>query len=303
MSRGTTSSRIWTTGSTRIGPSATLRALAWIALAGAFSCSGGPSPAAAQQVDRHLALKHDPAAVEHTRFNFQERYQYELEPDSLVYGTREQFDRLYPPPYWEKRFTDVTNEDGSLAWRVSRDAMALITLFDATGDFELLRRVRRYADAAMEARDDHSGAIDEDGRSEPGWSTPRYGEGKRRVYLVHSGLILQPILEWARRAPRDPEWTEQDEEIRRRRIAQCEQTALYHDYQIVDDAPSGWLVYGTGREERERQFRWQPFNRQTLVARNFTLLADLTGKEEYRERARRLYRFFKDHLASAEGSE
>ncbi|MBD3162029.1 MAG: hypothetical protein GF346_07015 [Candidatus Eisenbacteria bacterium] len=283
--------------SSRTGSSRALRALLLLLLGGSLGFGGGePAPAVAQEIDRHLATKHDPAAVELTRYNFLERYQYELEPDSLRYGSREHFEELYPASYWEERFSEVTNDDGSLAWRVSRDAMALITLYDVTGDFELLRRVREYADAAMAERDDHSGNTDEDGRSDPGWSTPRYGEGARRIYLVHSGLILQPILEWAHRAPRDPAWTEADEEHRLRRIEECRETMLYHDYQIAHEAPAGWMVYGTGREEQERKYKWQPFNRQTFFARCFYLLAEMTGEEEYRDRARRLYRFFKDHL-------
>jgi hypothetical protein len=56
------------------------------------------------------------------------------------------------------------------------------------------------------------------------------------------------------------------------------------------------MVYLSGREEPERRDDWQPFNRQNLFARDFYLLWQITGDETYKERSKRLYTFFKDHI-------
>jgi len=258
---------------------------------------GGSKP-----VDRHLFKEMDPSLLRDVRYNFNERFTYSLAPDSTRYATMEHFDELFPDSYWEEVLSNLTNEDGSIAWGVSRDMMGIVALYDAIGDPRFLHLLERYGEAAMAARDDRTGKTDEDGRVEPAWSTPRYGMGERRIYLVHSGLIVQPILEWAVRADQTPGWSAQDEENRQRLIDLCRETILFHDYQI-DLAPSrGEAVYQSGREDRGRSKDWQPFNRQNLLARDFYLLYQLTGEEKYLDRSRKLYAFFKNRLELTESN-
>jgi len=230
------------------------------------------------------------------RYSFHEHFPADLNPDSTQYGTLKQFAKLYPDSYWEKRLANLTNDDGSLAWLVSQDILACIYLFDFTGDPSYLRWPREYAIAAMAARDDHAGLKDEEGRLSPGWGTSRYGDNTRRVYLVHSGLIINPILEWAVRAPATSTWNEEDEKLKARLVDQSLETMLWHDYQLAEDAPPGELVYETGREEPDRRHAWQPFNRQNLFARNFYLLYRLRGDETFRDRSQKLYSFFRNRL-------
>jgi hypothetical protein len=179
--------------------------------------------------------------------------------------------------------------------------MSLATMFDVTGDPWYMRWLRRYVTATLSARDDRAGLQDLDGHLVPGWGSSRYGEGKRRIYLVHTGLIVQPLLEWAVRAPRVPGWSAEDEKERASVIAACRESLLWHDYQLETEAPAAGEVYRTGREEEDRAFLWQPFNRQNLMARNFHLLFGLTGEEDFRVRAERLYRFFKVRLEVTPG--
>ena len=224
-----------------------LAGLAILLLAGIPLASGQDD---ARPVDRHLFKEMDPSLLRDVRYNFNERFTYSLKPDSSRYGTMEHFDKLFPEAYWDSVFSNLTMEDGSLAWGVSRDMMGVVALYDATGDARFLRLLKRYGDAAMAARDDQTGKTDADGRSEPAWSTARYGIGERRIYLVHSGLIVEPILEWAVRADKNPGWSEDDEKHRQRLIDLCEETIQFHDYQI-DLAPGlGEAVYESGREDR-----------------------------------------------------
>jgi hypothetical protein len=229
-------------------------------------------------------------------YNFRERFTYSLRPDSMLYGTADQFRALYPDSSWDNRAKKMTNENGSLAWATSRDMMALVAMYDATSDPWYLRRLGRLCDAAMAARDDRSGKKDDIGRSLPGWGTGRYSDGKRRVFLVHSALIVQPMLEWAVRANRLPDWTPKEETERTALIDHCKETLLWHDYQLEPNPMPGEMVYASGYEEPERQFDWQPYNRQNLMARDFYLLYQATGDESYKERSRKLYTFFKNRL-------
>lgn len=273
-----------------------LALLITIAVLGQLSINAAQAQSTSESEDRHLAVVHHPDAVKQVRHSFTERFTYSLQPDSVLFGTMEHFDALYPDSYWDGVLANVTNDDGSLAWTLSRDMMGLVNLYDVTGDPRFLDLLERYTVAAMAARDDYSDKTDEEGRSSPGWSTPRYGEGDRRIYLVHSGLIIQPILEWAIRADKVPDWTAEDEAKRLRIVEQCKETMLWHDYQLEEVPPPGEAVYVAGREEKSRRHTWQPFNRQNLFARAFYVLHKLTGEEEYLERSRRLYKFFQSRL-------
>lgn len=229
-------------------------------------------------------------------YNFKEAFPYAMMPDSSLFGTADQFLALYPESYWLEKAKTLTNENGSLAWTSSRDMMALVHMYDVTSDPRYIRWLGKWCEAAMAVRDDLSGKKDDAGRSLPGWGSSRYTEGKWRVFLVHSGLIVQPILEWAMRANRLPDWSPQDEERRQALIGRCKETLLWHDYQLEPNPPEGEAVYGSGYEEPERQYYWQPHNRQGILARDFYLLYQLTNDDSYKERSRRLYTFFKKRL-------
>ncbi|MDM7915649.1 MAG: hypothetical protein QUU85_10365, partial [Candidatus Eisenbacteria bacterium] len=273
-----------------------------VALTGAALCQGdaaADAPAGAEEVPRpdfSLPAAQDTTILNQVVLSFREHFRYDQHPDSTLYGTVEQFRALYPDSFWTEKLEKMTNEDGTLAWSLSRDMMGLATMFDATGDAWYLDWLGRLSKKALAIRDDRTGKTDDAGRSAPAWGSPRYAEGVRRVYLVHSALIVQPILEWAKRAPRSPGFGDAEEQERRKAIADCEETLLWHDYQLEPKPYDGEAVYLSGREEPERRFSWQPFNRQNQMARDFYLLWELTGKEDYRARAEKLYRFFRTRI-------
>lgn len=251
--------------------------------------------------DRHLPESQDPVVLEQVRYSFHETFPYALSDTTGEYGTVGQFRALYPDAYWEDGLSRLTNEDGTLAWTTSRDMMALAVMYDVTGDPAMLEWLRRYVLAALATRDDRAGRTDVSGHSSPGWGSSRYGEGKRRIYLVHTALIVQPMLEWAIRAPSAPGYDAQRGLDRTSVIEACKTSLAYHEYQLETAGPSAGAVYRTGHEEEDRAFLWQPFNRQNIMARNFHLMFQLTGEPPYRERAEKLLRFFKDRLELTPG--
>lgn len=246
--------------------------------------------------DPHITIFRDPGTVEQVIYSFKEKFPYALETDSTRYGTVEQFRALYPDSYWETQIQSLTNEDGTLAWLRTQDMLALAVLYDLTGDAWYLRWMGRMAEAAMAARDDFTGKKDEDGRTPIAWGSSGYGQGERRVYLVHSGLIINAILEYCVRGPKLPDWSDADAKARQTLIERCRETLLWHDYQLDPDSPEEETAYLGVREEGERKAAWQPFNRQILFARDFYLLYQITKDEQFLERSRKLYKFFRNRI-------
>jgi hypothetical protein len=264
----------------------------------ALAFLAGPSQAATKEtpktpIDPNIPSLQDSTDLAPAIESFKERYQYGLEPDSSTYGTTDQFRVLYPDTYWSERLSKITNEDGSLAWATSQDMLALAKMYDVTHERWYLDWLGRYSEAAMKARDDIAGKKDQEGRSEPGWGSSRYGNHERRIYLVHSGLIVDPILEYILRARKvDGADTKSLDLL----LQRCKQTLLYHDYQLDPTVTGSEMVYLSGREEPDRRDTWQPFNRQNIFAHDFYLLYQLTGDEAYKERSKKLYTFFKDRI-------
>jgi len=272
-------------------------AVAGVALAAALCASA--TIAAAQEstnADWSLPSSQDPPTRDQVVYSFKETFKYDLRPDSTMYGTAAHFRILFPAAYWATHIKNLTNEDGSLAWARSRDMMALVVMYDATGEPWYLDWLGRYAEAVMAARDDIAGKTDADGASNPGWGASRYGEGKRKVYLVHSGLILQPILEYVLRVGKSADGAAADSLRIGKLVERCVETLRWHDYQLDPKPAEGESVYMSGNEEIERRYLWQPYNRQGILARDFYLLYKITGEEEYRRRSEKLYAFFKNRL-------
>lgn len=270
----------------------------WIGVLAAIlllpALSPGASPEKPKEpVDRNIPSIQDPTDLGAAIESFRERYKYDLQPDSAAYGTIDQFRVLYPDTYWSDRLGKMTNEDGSLAWSTTQDMLALVKIYDMTHEKWYLDWLGRYSEAAIQARDDIAGKKDQEGRSEPGWGSTRYGSGERRIYLVHSGLIVNPILEYVLRARAAGSV---DSKALDTLVKRCRETLLYHDYQLDPAVTGAEQVYLSGREEPDRRDMWQPFNRQNLLARDFYLLWQITGDEAYKERSKRLYTFFKNHI-------
>jgi hypothetical protein len=289
------SSRTWITRFSRILADKRLRPILAAAclLPFAFGAARAADP---PEVDENLPARQDSTVLRQVTYSFHERFHYDLSTDSTLYGTVEHFKSLYPESYWTEQLGKLTNEDGTLAWLVSQDMLALVVMYDLTGDPWYLRMLGRYAEGAMAVRDDVLGKKDADGHTAPAWGSTRYDLGERRVYLVHSGLIVQPILEYAVRAPKLDGWSSADEARRKKLIERCRSTLLFHDYQIDPDTSGDETAYIAGHEERDRRNAYQPFNRQNLFARDFYLMYQLTDDASYLERSRKLYTFFRKNI-------
>ena len=128
-------------------------------------------------------------------YSFHETFPDTLRQDTLNYATVRHFEQLYPDTLWTGWLErGLTNEDGSLSWRRSRDLMSLLVLYQVTGDPRHLGRTWRFCRDALAVRDDLVGKADFRGRVRPVWGSTRYGSGRRSSFIIHTALIVEPIL-------------------------------------------------------------------------------------------------------------
>ncbi|MEZ4649315.1 MAG: hypothetical protein R3E97_11155 [Candidatus Eisenbacteria bacterium] len=236
-----------------------------------------------------------------------------------------EFDAMFPESYWTTYLDTLpSNEHGKLAWDASRRFEGLITLYAETRDLSYLELCWRFSREAMDWRDDRRGLTDAKGKSNPVWGSSKYNPGVRTHFLVHTGLILEPILETllaleGRIAmvtgksaghtadagsvndvqdgiPLDVEWAPAEE--RAEMLALCVESLRFFD-----------RSYRQGYDEREGYYMddgsmtdAQPFNCQNVFAYDWILAAELTGDESLRERGTALLEFFRARIvATPEG--
>src|SRR5690606_25282289 len=258
--------------------------------------------AAATQESDSLDLPEDREAAGAIE-RFRADYPGLLRQDRRFYSSREHFDLAYPDSFWNAYIDTLpSNEQGKLAWEASRWMAALIVMYQATGDTRYLERVWRYAETAMKLRDDRSGLRDYRDRSLPAWGSSRYVVGQRRHFLVHTGLIVEPILEMllalrgelpmpkGSSGPLDVPWAQWD--AQERLLRDCLEAIDLHEdrYRTGLDESEGYFL------EDDSEWEPQPFNAQNIFAYDLQLAYLLSGREQYRDRARGVMQFFANRL-------
>lgn len=184
----------------------------------------------------------------------------------------------------------LSNDEGHLAWRTCYRMAALNEMYRVTGDAKYLRLNLLWAEAVMAARDDRSGRKRWNGRVGPVWSSEKYGRYGRTAYLVHTAMIVYPMLELLH--------LEGVSSPRSQRLLQAALASIAaHDEQWRDGPgqEEGYYVY-TREQDEDLAGQPLPVNRGNAMAKCLWLAWKLTGKPVYRERALALARFFKNRL-------
>jgi len=136
---------------------------------------------------------------------FEEKYPKVEHPPTLgEYATSKRFDELYLGDNLERSLTNVNNKGGAMAWGLSYRMVALNEMTRATGDSKYLAANLRCIRAALAARDDRTGTKLFDGRVAPAWSSDGYRKGGQALFMVHTGMIVYPMLDAADLARRMP---------------------------------------------------------------------------------------------------
>jgi len=114
-------------------------------------------------------------------------------------GARFRYEQAYDNVNGGDWYREANNENATLAWGESYVMMSLAAMFRATGSPLYLSRLVWHADGVLAQRDDQRGVQDYRGVSGACWQNKHYQpEDQPYCYVVHSGMIAYPMVEFAR---------------------------------------------------------------------------------------------------------
>jgi len=178
--------------------------------------------------------------------------------------------------------------------------VALNEMTRATGDSKYLAANLRCIRAALAARDDRTGTKLFDGRVAPAWSSDGYRKGGQALFMVHTGMIVYPMLDaadLARRMPGVPD------DVRRELqaiVPPALESLACHDESWRDGPGDGEGHYVMLREEESSEGKPQPGNRLAAMGRALYAAYRVTKDEKFLQRTRALARYVKRRLPVAE---
>lgn len=187
-------------------------------------------------------------------------------------------------------YRDDHNERALLAWGESYVMMSLVSMFRATGDPRYLDELAHHADGVLATRDDVRGVADYRGVSDACWQNRHYQPADEPYcYVVHTGMILTPIVEFA--ALVDQHGLH-DERARdgvpfgdkaAAYVAAAELSVAAHEDQW--NGAAGYYVFRPDATFLGYPGRDLPLNQSNAMGRLFLALYEATGSPVYRARA------------------
>jgi len=181
---------------------------------------------------------------------------------------------------------------GPLAWGESRVLRSLVQMAQVTGDTKYLDWFIRRFDAALALRDTELGRRSEFRRTLlPAWGSLKYSKDKYHVWAVHTGMITYPAALFVRHVRSDPALAHRYGAKADAYLRACREALAAHDPEWFDGPGVGegyyWDLYLR---------KHLPLNQQNAPGRTLVLMWLITGEGEYRDKASRLARFFKNRL-------
>ncbi|MBE0604260.1 MAG: hypothetical protein IH611_11650 [Deltaproteobacteria bacterium] len=213
-------------------------------------------------------------------------------------GMRNLFDAMDAAINEGEGYSKQNNAAGNLAWAESYLLEAYLNMYEATKDGAYLKKFVRHADRVAGATDKAKGAKDHRGASLYGWSSTKYGKNREPVvYLVHSGMILFPMVRFAEMVKNDPTLSLHEETARRYvRLAETA-VAEFDDTWGADPASGGGFYWSIADDPRKGKLRAPSALNVTLsLGRVIVVLYRITGKDAYLEKATGLAKYFKAGL-------
>jgi len=198
------------------------------------------------------------------------------------------FDELDDKVNEGKGYSKCLNTDGFptgalLAWSESYLMQAYANMYKATGDVKYLDKLQAHTLSVLANRDDKIGRKDYKGELAPSWGTDRYTPNHEWMHFVaHTGMITYPMLEFVKLV--------KESNIEKYLVGantiltQAEQAVRYHDKEWRQD----YYVYPDDFYKKDYIVA---MNQQAAIGRSLLLLYELTGNEEYLNRARLIAEF------------
>jgi hypothetical protein len=225
-------------------------------------------------------------------------FSYHTPPPRML---AQQFDVLDMALNGGEGYKGYNNETATLAWGESYIMMAYDAMYGATGDPYYLKKLADHADGVLQQRDDVRGVSDYRGVSAACWRDLHYqDDNSPYCYVVHSGMIIYPMLQLVLRVDADPtletvptfdggNLLEKANEYRARSM----ETVAAHDWQWHEGpfADEGYYLFPTDAPPGVPSGNL-PSNQQNALARAMVALYQTTGDPLYADRVERMARLF-----------
>lgn len=200
-------------------------------------------------------------------------------------------------------YVGQNNESATLAWGESYVMMSLAAMYRTTGHRMYLDRLARHIDSVLQQRDDARGVADYRGISGACWRNTSYQDGGQPYcYAVHSGMLIQPMVDFVRAVEGQP-WADQPSadgesyaDKATRYLVAAEETVAFHEDEWN---PAGY--YFARADATFLSFAGQdlPLNQSNALGRALVGLAVHTGDPEHLAKATALAQRMRDQMTVA----
>jgi hypothetical protein len=218
-------------------------------------------------------------------------------PSLAEYANVKRYDEMFLGDEIDRAIKkEIPNKNGTMAWGLSYRMVSLNEMARATNDPKYLAANLRIIRAALAARDDRTGAKLFDGRVVPAWSSDGYRKGEQALFLVHTGMIVHPMLDavyLARQLPAVPDQLRRDLD---ETVAPSLQSLACHDDAWRDGPGEGEGHYIMLHEEQSSEGKPQPGNRLSAMGRALYAAYRVTNDQKYLVRTRALARYIQRRL-------
>lgn len=196
-----------------------------------------------------------------------------------------------------------------LAWGMSYRMMTLNLLYEATGNTQCLDKqldfigqifTKRDCDLAARYNDPEKYKDYQRSRVMKNWGTGAYSKGEYTCWAVHSGMVLYPMAEFVRIVRAGGEATATYAQQVEQYVPLMEEAIKEYDSEWRDGPEAGQGYYLFPESTSSLSGQILPLNQMNAPGRALFALHDITGKDEYREKAEKLAAFTKSKLTHIE---
>jgi hypothetical protein len=195
---------------------------------------------------------------------------------------------------------DLGKLGGDIAWGLAYRMISLNDMFRLTHDPKYLQANLRCINAVMAVRDDRTGTKNFRGQIVPAWTSGHYTSHGRTVFLVHTGMIVYPMLDAIHLAATSPEVPADTKAELAKLLPSVLESLHYHDRQWHDGPGSDEGYYVGLDEEPAIEAKPQPANRLSAMGRCLWTAWLITNEPQYRTKARALGWYIKRRLTIGE---
>ncbi len=191
---------------------------------------------------------------------------------------------------------DLAKLGGDIAWGVAYRMISLNDMFRLTHDPKYLQANLRLINAVMTVRDDRTGTKNFRGQVVPAWTTRNYASRGRTVFLVHTGMIVYPMLDAIHLAATSAQVPAETKAELEKLLPPAMESLHYHDREWRDGPASDEGCYVGLDEEQAIEGKPQPANRLSAMGRCLWTAWLITHDSHYRDRARAIGWYIKRRL-------